>query len=38
MESYAEKNVELLILGNKADDQDHKVLSTENAQVTPLKN
>ena len=36
MESYAEKSVELLILGNKADDQEHKVVSTEHAQVKLL--
>ena len=29
VENYAEKNVELLLIGNKADNRDAKVVSTQ---------
>jgi hypothetical protein len=33
VESYGEKNVELLLLGNKADDSSKRVVSFEKAKV-----
>lgn len=36
VESYGEKNVELLLLGNKCDDLDKKVVSLEKAKVLSL--
>ena len=33
VESYGEKNVELLLLGNKSDDGEKRVVSLEKAKV-----
>ncbi len=33
VESYGEKNVELLLLGNKSDDSNQRVVSFEKAKV-----
>lgn len=33
VESYGEKNVELLLLGNKSDDSEKRVVSFEKAKV-----
>lgn len=34
VESYGEKNVELLLLGNKSDDAEKRVVTFEKAKVT----